>query len=708
MTQISRFIATKTTSGRLSPLAAAIRLALAGAVATSLPVSSQSITTTMPEMKVVGTADNGYAVKTNSTALKTDTPLLDTPQSITVVTKELIRDQAMQNIGDVTRYVPGIETAQGEGNRDTVVFRGSSSTSDFYVDGIRDDVQYYRDLYNIESVEALKGSNAMIFGRGGSGGVINRVTKQAGWNDVREASLSFGSNHHRRATADVGQALNDKVAFRVNAMTEDSDSYRNGVSVKRSGINPTVAFRAGANTSLVLGYEHFKDDRIADRGIPSFRGKPFSTDSATFFGSAKQSPTWAHMDAFSALFEHDFGGGVSLRNRTRYADYDKFYQNVFPGAVSSDGSKVRISAYNNLTARTNVFNQTDLLFSLNTGAVKHKFATGLEFGSQETSNFRNTGYFPAATFTEVSTANPFVSAPVVFKQSSSDADNFGKAKVASVYVQDQIELLPQLQAVVGLRYDRFEVDFLNKRNNTTIAVTDTPVSPRAGLVYKPAPNVSVYANYSLAYVPRAGEQLGSLTATNKAFAPEEFKNLEVGAKWDISPKLAATVAVYQLDRSNISVTDPVDASRQILVDGQRAKGVELGVAGNIAANWSVMGGYAFQDAETRLSKSSRAVAALVPEHSASLWNRYDFTPSVGVGLGVVYRDEIFAGTSNTVTLPSYTRVDAALFYTISKNLKLQLNVENLFDKEYYASAHSNDNITPGAPRAFRFTVHAKF
>lgn len=708
MTQSKRIVTAKTSRTHLSPLAAAIRLALASAVVASLPVAAQSGATTMPEINVVGAADSGYAPKSTSTALKTETPLLDTPQSITIVTKELIRDQAMQSIGDVTRYVPGIETAQGEGNRDTVVFRGSSSTSDFYVDGIRDDVQYYRDLYNIESVEALKGSNAMIFGRGGSGGVINRVTKQAGWNDVREVSLSVGSNSQRRVSADVGQALNDKVALRVNAMTEDSDSYRQGVSIKRSGINPTVAVRLGANTSLVLGYEHFKDERTADRGIPSFKGKPFATDSGTFFGSAEQSPTWARVDAFSALFEHDFGGGVSLRNRTRYADYDKFYQNIFPGAVSADGSTVRISAYNNRTARTNLFNQTDLLFSLTTGAVKHKFATGLEFGSQETSNFRNTGYFPTANFTEVSTANPFVSAPVVFKQSATDADNEGKAKVASVYLQDQIELLPQLQAVLGLRYDRFEVDFLNKRTSTPIAVTDTPVSPRAGLVYKPVPNVSVYANYSLAFVPRAGEQLGSLNATNKAFDPEEFKNLEVGAKWDISPRLAASVAVYQLERSNIAVVDPADATKQILVDGQRTKGVELGISGNIAANWSVMGGYAYQDAETRLSKSATAVAAMVPEHSASLWNRYDFSPVLGAGLGVVYRDEIFTGTSNTVTLASYTRIDAALFYTISKNLKLQLNVENLLDKDYYASANSNDNITPGSPRAFRLALHAKF
>ncbi|MFD2366770.1 TonB-dependent receptor [Pseudoduganella sp. GCM10020061] len=668
------------------------------------------------EVRIVGTAEGTYGVKATTTATRTDTPLLDTPQSVTVITKELIEDQAMLSISDAIRYVPGIVPAQGEGNRDTAVFRGNSSTSDFYVDGMRDDVQYYRDFYNIDSLEALKGSNAMIFGRGGSGGVINRVTKTPQWRHIGQASVTLGSYRNRRATVDVGDAINEDVAFRVNALAEDSGSYRDQVGIRRFGINPTLAFRIGERTSAVIGYEHFKDERVADRGIPSFQNRPVDTDVSTFFGSAEGSPTWADVDAFSALVEHDFGNGVSLRNRTRHADYDKFYQNIFPGAVNGAGTMVSISAYSNATQRKNFFNQTDLTFDLQTGKVRHTLLAGVELGSQESDNKRLTGYFlglgPTVTSASVPVSNPVPTQPVTFKPSATDADNHGKATVASVYLQDQIELSPQWLAVLGLRYDRFKVDFLNNRTGATIEQTDTPVSPRAGLVYKPLPTVSLYGSYSVAYVPRAGEQLSSLTATNKAFDPEEFRNVEFGVKWDAAPNLALTAAVYRLDRSNVVITDPADATRSILVDGQRSKGLELGISGNVTRAWSVMGGYAYQDATITTSQSATAKAgarlAQVPEHSLSLWNRYDFTPAFGAALGVVYRGDIFASTSNTTSLPAFTRVDAALYYKVSDALRLQLNVENAFDRKYYASAHSNDNITPGSPRAARLGLTGNF
>lgn len=707
----------------LTPAAAAVRFALAASMFASPLALAQSAvpteTATLQEVKIVGVAERGYVAKSTSTATKTDTPLRDTPQAITVVTKELMRDQAMQSMADVIRYVPGIVTAQGEGNRDTAVFRGNSSTGDFFIDGIRDDVQYYRDFYNIDSVEALKGSNAMIFGRGGSGGVINRVSKQPQWSTIREASLTLGAWNNRRATVDVGQKVNDSVAARVNAMAEDSGSYRAGVNIRRAGINPTVAIRAGANTGVVLGYEHFRDDRTADRGITSFSGVPFDTDASTFFGSAALSPTWARVDAVNATIDHDLGNGATLRNRTRYAGYDKFYQNIFANSVvgvRGGVQKLDLGGYNNATQRTNLFNQTDLTFALNTGPIRHKLATGLEFGRQVTDNFRNTAYFTAngkeSTAYEVAAANPVFNAPVTFRQAATDADNHGTATVASVYAQDQVEFSPHWQAIVGLRYDRFKVDFLNNRNATRFDITDSKVSPRVGLVYKPVEAVSIYGSYSLAFVPRAGDQLSSLTPSNTAFDPEKFKNLELGAKWDIRPNLSATAAVYRLDRTNVIVADPADATHSILADGQRSKGVELGLGGNVTPQWSVMGGYAWQDARLTAAPSAAIPAGTtvpqVPTHSLSLWNRYDFTPTFGAGLGVVYRDSIFSSTSNKVTLPAFTRIDAALYYALSKQFKLQLNIENLFDQRYYASANSDTNITPGSPRALRVSLNARF
>jgi catecholate siderophore receptor len=671
--------------------------------------------TKLPEVQIVGVSEQKYATKISSIATKTDTLLRDTPQAITVVTKELIKDQAMQSMADAIRYVPGVVTAQGEGNRDTAVFRGNSSTSDFFVDGVRDDVQYYRDFYNIESVEALKGSNAMIFGRGGSGGIINRVTKQAQWSPVREASITVGSWSNRRATADVGQAIDQNMAFRVTGMLENSDSYRKGVNIKRSGINPTFAIRAGQDTSIVLGYEHVKDDRIADRGIPSYQGKALNVDSSVFFGNAALSPSSSRADAFTAVIDHDLGNGYTLRNRTRYADYDKFYQNVFPGAVNSAATSVSISAYNNATQRKNLFNQTDLTFDIQSGAIKHKILTGLELGQQTTDNVRNTGYFPSvsATATSVSVplSNPYTN-NVVFRASATDANNHGVATTVGVYAQDQIAFSPEWQAIVGLRYDRFGIDFTNNRNGEKIENTDTPVSPRAGLIYKPMTDMSLYASYSLAFAPRAGEQLSSLTASNKAFDPEQFKNLELGVKWDVSRDLSLSAAVYQLDRSNVVITDPTDSTKSILIDGQRSKGLELAVNGKLAANWSIMGGYAYQDAKiTRTLNATAkagAILAQVPTHSASLWNRYDVNSQWGFAAGVVYRSAIYPSTDNTVKLPGFTRIDAALFYAWDKNIQVQLNVENLADKNYYASAHNNNNITPGSPRALKLGVSFKY
>jgi catecholate siderophore receptor len=706
-------------SARLTPIAAAVHLVVAGAfaAASTAALAQAAPETTLQEVKVIGTSESTYTVKTSSTGTKTDTLLRDTPQAITVITKELMRDQNMQNLSDVVRYVPGVVTAQGEGNRDTAVFRGNSSTGDFYVDGIRDDVQYFRDFYNIDAVEALKGSNAMIFGRGGSGGVINRVTKVAGWAPVRETSITLGQWDSRRGTVDYGHVVNDKVAVRFNGMVEKSDSYRDGVTIERSGINPTVAIRAGQNTSVVLGYERFHDDRVADRGVPSLGGRPFQTDPSAYFGNQELSPVWVRMDAFTAVLDHDFGNGLSLRNRSRYADYDKFYQNIYAsGPANGNGSAahrgtVTLGAYNNATQRTNLFNQTDLFYTLETGSVKHKLVAGLELGRQETDNLRQTGTIANA---RVSLANPRAAGAVPFASSATDAYNHGVATVASVYVQDQLELSPRWQVIAGVRYDRFNVDFESK-NPATLAkldVRDTPVSPRLGVVYKPFEALSLYGSYSIAYVPRAGDQLGSLTARVAAFDPEEFKNLELGAKWDIRPELAASVAVYRLDRTNVITASPTNPLENILVDGQRTEGVELSLSGKVNQAWSIMGGYAYQDAKLALIANNAALngatLANVPKHTFSLWNRYDLDSQWAAGLGLSYRDSIYAAVDNTVTLPAYTRVDVALYYKLNKDYQLQANMENLLNKAYWASANGNNNITPGSPRALRVTLNAKF
>jgi catecholate siderophore receptor len=683
--------------------------------------------TELDKVEVVGSRDR-YQEKTSRSATRTDTPLIDTPQSITVIPQAVIRDQAMQGVGDSLRYVPGVGLAQGEGNRDTPIFRGNSSTADMFVDGLRDDVQYFRDLYNIDRVEVLKGPNAMAFGRGGTGGLLNRVTKLADWQDHRDVSLQVGSWSRYRATADLGGAINDNAAWRLNALAEESDSFRDGVEASRRGINPVFAFHLGDDTHLDLGVEHFEDERTADRGVSSFANRPLEVDPSTFFGDPDRSTSDATVDAFTAVLEHDFGDSLSLRNSTRVARYDKFYQNVFPGAVAGGGATVSIQAYNNTTGRDNAFNQTDLVWNATTGGISHTVLAGVEFGRQVTDNFRETGYFQdttgcpvsALTSAVVPVANPRYTGPLCFAQSATDADNHSVARTAAVYLQDQIELSPHWQLVLGLRQDRFEVDYRNNRNGQELESRDDLLSPRAGVVYKPRANVSLYANYSIAFLPRSGEQLASLSATTQSLEPERFRNVEVGFKWDIRPDLSFTAAAYRLSRSNVAVVDQANPTELVLLpgDSQRVDGIELGLSGHITEHWSVIGGAAWQDAQiTQDIQTSSASSSLIPEgtllpqvprRSFSLWNRYDFNPRWGVGLGVVARDDVYASTSNTVRLPGYARVDAAVFWKPLDDLRVQLNVENLLDREYFPTAHSNTNISPGSPRAFTLGLHYGF
>jgi len=409
-----------------------------------------------------------YRTDAIQSGTKTLTPLLDVPQSITIITQALMKDQMMMSLGDVVRYVPGVTTHQGENNRDQVVIRGNNSSADFFVNGVRDDVQYYRDLYNLERVEVLKGSNAMIFGRGGGGGVVNRVTKEAEFMPLREIDLQGGSFGNKRFSTDLNQSLNSRVAFRLNGMYEHSDTFRNIASLQRYGISPTMTILAGKNTKVTLGYENFHDRRVADRGIPSFHGRPVDVPVETYFGDPRNSRVRAKVNLGSATIEHQ-AGRFHIRNRTQFGGYDRGYQNYVPGAVGADQTQVALSAYNNATQRLNIFNQTDVTFTLRTGRVKHELLAGAEEGRQLTDNVRNTGFFNnTATSILAPFSNPVISTPMVFRQSATDADNHLQTNLGAGYVQDQVTLSRYVQLVGGLRFDRFDLKYHNNRNGDNL------------------------------------------------------------------------------------------------------------------------------------------------------------------------------------------------------------------------------------------------
>ncbi|MGQ0531497.1 MAG: TonB-dependent receptor [Caulobacteraceae bacterium] len=673
---------------------------LGGAPAFALDAAEQEPIT------VVGRRPS-YAEDRTSTATRTDTPLRDVPQSVSVITNDLIEDSGMRSMADVMRYVPGVSMGQGEGHRDAPTLRGNASTADFFVDGVRDDVQYYRDLYNAERIEVLKGPNAMIFGRGGGGGVINRVTEWADWSPERELALTAGSYELLRGSADLGFTLNDTAALRLNAMYEDTESYRDFVTLQRWGVNPTAAFRLSENTDLRLGYEHFDDDRTVDRGVPSQNGRPYDGSRSAFFGNPFVSYAEAQVDALTLSLDHEFSDTLRIRNHTLFGDYFKFYQNIHANSPVDGAGNVALQGYNSATERQNVFNQTDLAWRTQTGAIGHSVLAGLDVGRQDTDNTRVPNFTGLPT---VNVANPTTTATGVIP-SPLQTDNHVEANVAALYLQDQIALSDQWQIIAGVRFDRFDLDFEDHRAaNADFRREDNLFSPRVGAIYRPIEPLSFYASYGVSYLPQSGDQFSSLDATTSALEPEEFENVELGLKWDVLQDLALTAAIYRLDRSNTRAIDP-GSGLTVLTGAQRSEGFELGIAGSVTHFWQVAGGYAHQNVEitrtTTAAPAGRAVP-LTPEHTFALWNMVRFSPRWGAGLGVTHQSEMFASISNAVTLPEFTRVDAALFFAVTDQVEAQLNVENLFDEEYWGTAHNDNNITPGSPAAARLTLRARF
>lgn len=674
---------------------------------------------TLDQLSVEGSGGNtvGYLTRATRSATKTDTPLIDTPQSITIVSQQQIRDQNFQNLTDQLRYVPGVIPAQGESNRDEVVIRGQKSNADFFVNGVRDDVQYFRDLYNIERIEVLKGPDSLIFGRGGGGGVINRVLKEADGLRVREIVAGGGQFNDKRLAVDVGDRISDSVFFRLNGVVEDSDTYRQFGDLRRYGVNPTMTFLIDPQTTLKLSYEYFHDDRFPDRGIPSQFGRAYNyrNNIRTFFGNPDVNFTKVDANIATATLDHAFESGVQMHSQLRFADYNRFYRNTLPGApVNAAGTQLSITGYRNETDRTNYFNQNDFTYKFLTGPVKHTLLGGFELGYQEGLVYRQTAFFNnVATSVVVNPMSPLTRVPVTYRNNgTTDANSRYDLGLAAVYLQDQIELNDYVQIVGGLRFDHFDFSAQDRRTSVVNARVDDLVSPRAGLVIKPIENLAFYGSYSVSYLPSAGDQIGALTPGLVIAPPEKFENLEVGVKYDITPRIQLTGALYNLDRTNQRLPDPNNAGFFILSGKTNTQGFEIGANGYVTEWWQVAGGYAFTDARIDSAVSATIVkgntVGLVPFNSVSLWNKFDITRDLGIGIGVIHQTHTFATSDDTVRLPSYTRFDLGLFYNITDSVRAQVNIENLFDRRYIYTADNNQNITPGAPRTVRAQIIAKF
>ena len=655
---------------------------------------------------------NAYVAPTGSTALGTDTALLDTPQTINVLTRQRLDDQALLTIADALRYVPGVTVGQGEGHRDQPTIRGNNTTADFFLDGLRDDVQYYRDFYNIDRLEILKGPNALTFGRGGGGGVINRVTKTPGERAFAALDAAVDTDGSGRVGIDLNQPPSGTIAARRNAFYDKSTTHRDVFEAERYGINPTTAVGLGERGTVGASYEYFNDDRVVDRGIPSANGRPLAGFRDSVFGDPAINTSRLEAHIASLYGDYALTDTLTLKSRVVYADFDKGYRNVFPATAVTNGA-LGIEAYSDTTQRQNLLSQTDLVWTVATGGIGHVILGGIELGRQDTDNERINGFFSPTANTLIITvplADPFVVPPVFFRAGPGNRRVETRADTLGVYIQDQISIGERFEIVAGIRYDRFKVDFANTLAATAFARTDELWSPRLGLIFKPVPAASLYASYSRSYLPQSGDQFLSLDATSAALAPERFENLEIGAKWDITPRLNLTAALYRLDRTNSRAAGPV-AGTVVLTGEQRSKGVELTLQGELTKGWQASLGYALQDAEIRSTTTAAPAGrkvAQVPRHQVALWNRVDLSERLGVGVGVVHQSHSFASISNAVALPAYTRVDAAVFVSLGGGFEAQANIENLFDEGYFPTAHNDNNITTGRPTSARFTVRKRF
>ena len=658
-----------------------------------------------PAIIVYGRAD-GYDIEKTRSATKTETPLIDVPQAVSVLSREQLDDQGMAQLGDALRYVPGVVLGQGEGHRDQVSLRGQNTTADFFLDGLRDDAQYYRSLYNIDRVEVLKGANALIFGRGGGGGVINRVSKVAEFGrdrtDFTAGVDSFGA---WSLSGDLDRVLSDSAAVRLNATREQFANHRDNYSGHFLGLNPSLGLRLGDATRLTASYEYAEDRRTTDRGVPSLGGVPITGYDETLFGdpALNRSTVTAHIARLR--LDHEFGDSLKGDLTAQYASYDKYYGNIYPRGATA--TTVELEGYNSNTTRANWVVQGNLIWKTEAFGLGHQLLAGFEAGEQDTDALRSEALFGTATRATVPLAQVLTLPAAHFGPSSRSSRS--DVRTLSGYVQDQIDLGEHVKLVAGLRYDSFRIASTNRINGFTANREDGKWSPRLGLIIKPQDNISLYASYAKSFLPQSGDQFTVLDATTASLAPEEFRNLELGAKWDLSDRLALTAALYQLDRRNTRAADPVTGNT-VLTGSSRARGFEAALVGQLAPHLQVTLGYALQNGEIRTTTAAapagRSLATL-PRHQVSAFARYNLSDRFGMALGVLHQSGQYATISNEVRLPAFTRIDAAAYYDVSDRLTLQLNVENLTDAGYFLSAHTDNNISTGKPLSAKLTVRVK-
>lgn len=663
---------------------------------------------------VVGTVL--YADRVNS--LKAPTPIIDVPQSLSIVTADQILARGFDNIGDVINYTPGVNTSQGEGHRDAVVFRGIRSTADFFVDGIRDDIEYYRPLYNLEQVEILRGPNALLFGRGGTGGALNRVTKKGAIGETftgYAAGIDTFSGFN--AQIDSNFEINDKAALRLNAYFESLENHRDFYDGDNYGINPTARFALTPATTLDLSYEYANHERFIDRGIPTGdKCEPVEALKDITFGDAELNTTDFEAHILRANLQHQFTDTLKGNVTLAYGDYDKLYQNFYASNYDQATNVVQLDGYVDTTQRERLTLAGNLVGEFETGSIGHTIIAGAEFIDTSNDNDRFNPVFSSTgndreTFDATRPLNfsggsgvNAAGVPVSMTFSSINDRTEAEVQVTSFYVQDQIEVNQYVDVLLGARFDSFDLsvtDTKDPANLITRSRKDEEISPRAGLIIKPQENVSLYASYSESFLPRSGGQYASLSDNTENLDPDVFEQSEIGVKWDFLEGLSLTAAYFQNEqtRTERDQNDETFETRGLKVDG-----FEIQLQGDVTDYWFVSAGYSNLSGETSSGVDPREL----PENTFSIWNNFKATDKIGFGLGATYQDETLIKDGSSLMLPAYTRFDASAYYDVSDTLRVQLNVENLTDETYFPNSHSDHQASVGAPLNARVSISGRF
>lgn len=693
---------------------------MAMAIGTLAIPAAQAQSTVLPEILVQAAApqESGYEVTESAAATKVATLLRNVPQIVNVVPKALMRDQNALSVQDALQNVPGLSFSVGDGQRDQVAIRGFSAITDQFIDGVRDDALYYRDLSNIERIEVLKGPASVLYGRGSAGGLVNRVSKKPLAQPQSELAATWGSHGQQRAEVDLGAASGDgRVLLRLTGAMEDSEGFRKQYFLQRQAVAPSATFVLGARTRLTVQADYLKDKRLADQGVPSYRGRPLDVPVATYFGAAngkQRAFVESEVKSATATFDHAFSGTLSLHSVLRAYDYalERNYTTI--GAVT-DGAvpTVSISQTRRLRDENGVYLQNELSQKLQAGGMGHQLLYGIEIGRQNKGEL----LWSRANAAVYSLFKPvLVELPALPASLAAATDVQSRVDIAALYLQDLVTINPRWKVLAGLRYDQLkQVRDDRTARKLDLDRSDHTLAPRAGLIYQPLEAVSLYAAYSMSLQPLADSF--SFRANSDELEPTRTVNREVGAKFDLGGKASLTAALFEMAQTNIQVADPGNAALSLPVGRQRTRGIEFGLSGELARHWDLAAGYAYMEGKivesTELTSARTPfkgnTAALTPRHTFNLWLKRRFDNGFYVAGGGRAESARFASPDDLTTLPGYGVLNLGAGYD-SARYSIALTLKNLLDRKYYASAHSgaNDYNMPGESRAVLLSARYRF